>query len=176
MNAGDCNGRSYAQGKPGFKMFFLKIGVFIYLDNVVQVTEARRQQSRISAAALLRHLPMVSSPPRAILSAVSCRFPLSPQLADSSQHSPFLLTPTQSTPSRWSSAVTTSRRAAENTQGTAAGRRSEATPWTPGPEGKRPPLVARFPARIPLLRDPSDYPTGSSSARCAVWCAPDPTC
>lgn len=51
------------------------------MDIVVQVTEARRQQSRISAAALLRPLPMVSSPRRATLSAVSCRFPLSLQLA-----------------------------------------------------------------------------------------------
>lgn len=55
--------------------------MFIYVDNVVQVTGARRQQSRISPAALPRHLPMVSSPRRAIPSAVSCRFPLSPQLA-----------------------------------------------------------------------------------------------
>lgn len=79
MNAGDCNGRSYAQGKPGLKMVFELL--FIYLDNVVQVTEARRQQSRISAAALPRHPPMVSSPRRAILSAVSSRFPPSPRLA-----------------------------------------------------------------------------------------------
>lgn len=57
------------------------IGVLIYVGNVAQVTEARRQQSRISAAALLRRLPMVSSPRRAMPSAVSCPLPLSLQLA-----------------------------------------------------------------------------------------------
>lgn len=78
MNAGDCNGRSYVQGESGFKMNFLSrklFVVFIYLYNVLQVTEARRQ--RISAAALLRRLPTVSSPPHAVLSAVSCPFAVS---------------------------------------------------------------------------------------------------
>lgn len=78
MNAGDCNGRSYVHGESGFKynvfsrMLFV---VFIYLDNVLQVTEARHQ--RISAAALLQRLPTVSSRPRALLSAVSCPFAVS---------------------------------------------------------------------------------------------------
>lgn len=50
---------------------------FIYLDNMVQVTEARRQQSRTSAAAPLRRLPTVSSLHRSILSAVSGHFSVS---------------------------------------------------------------------------------------------------
>lgn len=145
--------------------------LFIYLDNMVQVTEARRQQSRTSAAALLRRLPTVSSLHRSILSAVSCHFPVSlwPAGFFRSTHL-FSYLPTQPTPSRLSSAVTTMARE------TAAGRRLAATPWKQVLEGKWSAFAVRLPARRPLLRDPSDYPTGSSSARYAVWSAPDPTC
>lgn len=60
--------------------------VLFILDHVLQVTEARRQ--RISAAALLRRLPIVSSLHRAVLSAVS--FPVSPCPGPALQHTHLL--------------------------------------------------------------------------------------